>query len=212
MLYFVEDLNNVKSCIYSNTGDGARSWAFTGRPDSIVFWAKSGSNYARVSDMTLYLHDNSKLEDRNPNGTAGTTGGIGAKPAVVIGSANCKMPYANGQWVRYSVPITYQSQDNPAYLLLSFTAGNNFREVKEGDELWVDDVVLIYNPILSIDTVSPLQVAHHGSQGITLNVPYTFYSGTQDPVNPNAQNALRLYISDENGSFDNKTLLKTVNV
>ncbi|MDE5544575.1 MAG: hypothetical protein K2I83_04120, partial [Bacteroidales bacterium] len=63
-----------------------------------------------------------------------------------------------------------------------------------------------------IDTVSPLQVAHHGSQGITLNVPYTFYSGTQDPVDPNAQNALRLYISDENGSFDNKTLLKTVNV
>ncbi|MDE5762593.1 MAG: InlB B-repeat-containing protein, partial [Bacteroidales bacterium] len=69
-----------------------------------------------------------------------------------------------------------------------------------------------YNPILSIDTVSPLQVAHHGSQGITLNVPYTFYSGTQDPVNPNAQNELRLYISDENGSFDNKKLLKTVNV
>ena len=190
-----------KSCIYTNTGDGSKRWEFTGRPDSVVFWTKKGINERRPADFTMYLHNNAKLEDRNPKGTSVGT---------VIGSASCKI--TNTDWKRISLPIAYQSQDNPAYLLMSFTAGNNFREVVEGDELWVDDILFIYNPILSIDTVSPLQVAHHGSQNIVLNVPYTFYSGTQDPVNPNAQNELRLYISDENGSFDNKTLLKTVNV
>ncbi|MBD5387836.1 hypothetical protein HDR68_00330, partial [bacterium] len=142
-----------KSCIYTNTGDGSKRWEFTGRPDSVVFWTKKGINERRPADFTMYLHNNAKLEDRNPKGTSVGT---------VIGSASCKI--TNTDWKRISLPIAYQSQDNPAYLLMSFTAGNNFREVVEGDELWVDDVLFIYNPILRIDTVSPLQVAHHGSQ------------------------------------------------
>ncbi len=202
-LYYYDSKENSKSCIYTNTGDGSKRWAFTGRPDSVVFWVKKGANGGHPADFTMYLHNNAKLEDRNPNGTAGSN-------ATVIGSANCKI--TNTDWRRISLPIAYQSQDNPAYLLMSFTAGNNFREVKEGDELWVDDVLLIYNPVLTIDTVSPLQVAHHGSQAITLNVPYTFYSGTQAPLNPNAQNELRVYISDENGNFDNKKLLASEKV
>lgn len=202
VMYYLASATNNSSCIYTNTGDGSKRWAFTGRPDSIVFWAKSGANGGRNSDMTLYLHNNAKLEDRNPNGTAKGT---------VIGSANLKMP-AGGQWVRYSAPIRYESDETPAYLLLSFTAGNNFREVVEGDELFIDDVLLVYNPVLSIDTTSPLQMAHHGSQDITFDLPYTFYSGTQDPLNASAQNELRVYLSDENGSFDNKQLLATQQV
>lgn len=197
-LYFDDkNLQNSKSCIYTKTTDDSKRWAFTGRPDSIVFWAKSGANGGRNSDMTLYLHNDAKLEDRNPNGTA-----VG----MVIGSANLKMP-AHERWVRYSAPIRYESDETPAYLLLSFTAGNNFREVVEGDELFIDDILLVYNPVLSIDTTSPLQMAHHGSQDIAFEIPYTFYSGTQDPLNAEAHNELRVYLSDENGSFDNKRLL-----
>lgn len=201
-LYYYDDKANSKSCIYTNTGDASKCWGFTGRPDSIVFWVKSGDNGGRNSDMTVYLHNNAKLEDRNPNGTAVGT---------VIGSANLKIP-ALTRWTRYSVPIAYQSQENPAYLLLSFTAGNNFREVVEGDELWVDDVLFVYNPVLSIDTVSPLQLAHHGSQDITLYVPYTFYSGTQAPLTDGGDNYLKVYLSDENGNFDHATLLASEKV
>ena len=219
-LYYYDEKENASSCIYTHTGDGSKRWPFNGRPDSIVFWAKTAANGNRNSDMTLYLHKDEMFGDFNPNGVKRLTGRYSVGQAVEylstastspIGSANYKIP-ANRQWTRYSVPISYQSEENPAYLLLSFTAGNNFREVVEGDELWIDDVKLIYNPILSIDTATPLQVPHHGNQSVTINLPYTFYSGTQDPLNASAQNQLRVYLSDENGSFDNKRLLSTANV
>ncbi|MCM1041972.1 MAG: InlB B-repeat-containing protein [Bacteroides sp.] len=197
-LYYYKNKDNKESCIYTHTGEESKRWAFTGRPDSIVYWAKMSENGGRNADMTVYLHNNAKLEDRNPNGTAGSK-------ATVIGSANQKMNYADGkgQWVRYSLPIQYQSEDVPAYLLLSFTAGNNFREVVEGDELWIDDVEFIYNPILSIDTANPLALVHHGNENIELELPYTFYTGTEDPLNPDpkVQNYLRLYLSDAEGNF-----------
>ena len=124
--YANENLQNEKSCLYTNTGDGSKRWEFTGRPDSVVFWTKKGANGGRPADFTMYLHDNAKLEDRNPNGTSVGT---------VIGSASCKI--TNTDWQRISLPIEYASDATPVYLLASFTAGNNFREVVEGDELYV---------------------------------------------------------------------------
>lgn len=201
-LYFKGDAGNASSCIYTNTDDNSKRWAFTGRPDSIVFWAK-WAQAGRPADMTLYLHGNSKFEDRNPNGTASGT---------VIGSAHRKITRGDGNWIRYSVPVSYQTQENPAYMLLSFTAGNNFREVVEGDELLVDDVLLVYDPVLTIDTLTPLTVAYHGNESIEFELPYTFFSGTAAPLDAAAQNKLSLYISDADGSFDHARLLAALEV
>lgn len=195
-LWYKKNRSEAESCIYTSTDDGSKNWPFTGRPDSIVFWVKSPANGGRQSDMTLYLHSGGKLEDRNPNGTTGAT---------VIGSANVKIPSTNNAWVRYSVPVTYQSSDNPAYLLLSFTAGNNFREVVEGDELYVDDVFLVYNPDFSILPEMQTTLVRHGGEGLSFEIPFSFFAGTTDPFNASADNQIVAYLSDAEGNFDQAT-------
>ena len=194
--YANENLQNEKSCLYTNTGDGSKRWEFTGRPDSVVFWVKKGLNGGRPADFTMYLHDNAKLEDRNPNGTASGT---------VIGSASCKI--TNTDWQRISLPIEYASDATPVYLLASFTAGNNFREVVEGDELYVDDMMFIYKPSLHIDLDDVVPVPVHKTQPlVSFEVPYTLY-GTMSPFNLEEDNVIYAELSDENGSFDTPTTL-----
>ena len=193
VLYYYDDKGNSSSCIYTNTGDGSKSWPFTGRPDSIVFWAKLAENGGRNGDMTLYLHDNSKFEDRANGNTATGT---------VIGSANVKIQYNGGQWVRYSAPVQYASTADPAYLLLSFTAGNSFREVVEGDQMWVDDVMLIYNPSLSINAEMPTTLVRHGGEPLEFDIPFTI-TGTMSPFNSLPDNQVIAYLSDAEGSFGN---------
>lgn len=193
VLYYYDDKGNSSSCIYTNTGDGSKSWPFTGRPDSIVFWAKLAENGGRNGDMTLYLHDNSKFEDRANGNTATGT---------VIGSANVKIQYNGGQWVRYSAPVQYASTADPAYLLLSFTAGNSFREVVEGDQMWVDDVMLIYNPSLSINAEMPTTLVRHGGEPLEFDIPFTI-TGTMSPFNSLPDNQVIAYLSDAEGSFVN---------
>lgn len=201
VLYYYDSKTNSKSCIYTNTGDGSKHWAFTGRPDSVVFWAKLGSNGGRNGDMCLYLHDNSKFEDRG-NGITAT--------GTVIGSANVKIRYNGGQWVRYSVPIHYTSSANPAYLLLSFTAGNSFREVVNGDEMWVDDILLVYNPKLHIGSGCPVRLVRHGGTSQDFSIPFELSIGTESPKDPVAENEVRAYLSDENGSFENPLQIGSV--
>ncbi len=193
-LYYYDSKDNSSSCIYTKTSDGSKSWAFSGRPDSIVFWAKLGENGGRNGDMTLYLHDGSDLEDRGSGNTVNGT---------VIGSAHVKIQYNGGQWTRYSVPVQYASTSDPAYLLLSFTAGNSFREVVNGDQMWVDDVLLVYNPSMSIGADCPTRLVRHGGTSQNFSIPYDFSAGTLEPLDPSAANEIRAYLSDENGSFDN---------
>lgn len=193
-LYYYDSKGNEKSCIYTNTGDGSKMWPFTGRPDSIIFWAKLPLNNGRVGNMTLYLHDNSQLEDRTPNGTSGGT---------VIGSAVAQINYNNGQWVRYSVPVTYVSEATPSYMLLSFTAGNNFREVVEGDQLFIDDVMLIYRPTLAVAETMPSELARHGSEPLRFTIPFNL-TGTMNPFNNAPDNEVIAYLSDADGNFENR--------
>lgn len=208
-LYYYDDKGNSQSCIYTYTGENSKSWAFTGRPDSVVFWVKKGLNGGRPADFTMYLHNDAKLEDRNPNGTAGDNGKvIGKVDATVIGSASCKI--TNTDWQRISLPIAYASDETPAYLLASFTAGNNFREVVEGDELYVDDMLFIYKPSLHIDLDDVVSIPVRKGEPIpTLEVPFML-NGTMNPFNLEADNVIYAELSDENGAFDNARILASM--
>ena len=198
--YYYDDKWNEATCMYTNTGADSKRWSFNAHPDSIVFWAKAGLNGGRNSDMTLYLHNNAKLEDRaNGNTAVGT----------VIGKANVKI--SGNTWKRYSAPIVYDRTENPSYLLLTFTAGNSFREVEANDELWVDDVLLVYNPRLRID-LKDERIAmpiRKNEDYPKLSVPFSLRLGTADIINPSAENMVYAELSDENGSFDNPRVLNS---
>lgn len=125
---------------YSNTGDVNFSEAFTGTPDSIVFWVKytpvvAGSNEARAS---IVIHNNTN-NYKDPNDVAGVN---------TIATAILNFPTTNGLWVRKSVPFSYVgTPGSAAFILATFTTNKIPGGGSVNDQLLIDDVTLIYNPV-----------------------------------------------------------------
>ncbi len=119
--------------------DANFSEAITDSPDSLVFWAKfipanaGGSDSARVSAI---LHDNYELRDPIDAGSM----------SHVVATAIRNFKTANG-WMRMAVPFTYSGPStNPQFLLLTFTTNKNPGGGSDNDQLFIDDMELIYNP------------------------------------------------------------------
>lgn len=122
----------------SVTGDAAFSEAFTDAPDSLVFWAKfnpvNGSDIARVRAA---IH--SDYDYRDPEDAASSD--------ELVGEALLNYPSTNNQWVRFSVPFSYDGPaSTSAYILVTFTTNEIAGGGSDGDEVYIDDVELIYNP------------------------------------------------------------------
>ena len=119
------------------TGDTDFSQVLTDTPDSIVFWAKfipsGGSGNARMKASIHTDYDYQDPEDA-------------ASAAELVGSAVVNYPATNG-WERFAVVFDYSG---PAavndYILVTFTTNESPGGGDAGDELYIDDVELIYNP------------------------------------------------------------------
>jgi hypothetical protein len=116
------------------------SETLTNSPDSIVFWVKfnaaSGSTSAR---MHAIIHDSYELRDPIDAGSS----------PYVVATAVLNYPSTNSGWVRKSVPFDYLVQVpsvNPQFILLTFTTNQTPGGGSAGDEVFIDDVQLIYNP------------------------------------------------------------------
>jgi hypothetical protein len=124
---------------FSKTADANFSEALTVSPDSLVFWVKytaaSGNSMARVNAI---IHDNYDLRDpldANSN-------------SHVVGSATLNYSPTAGVWVRKSVPFNYSGPaTTPQFILLTFTTNMTPGGGAANDEVLVDDIQLIYNPI-----------------------------------------------------------------
>lgn len=120
------------------TGNANHSEAMTAIPDSIVFWVKFTPNgHSQNARMKAAIHDN--YEYRDPEDATATT--------HVVASAIANFPNTGGQWVRKSVPFNYTGPATSVnYLLVTFTTNETPGGGAENDQLWIDDVELIYNP------------------------------------------------------------------
>jgi hypothetical protein len=133
------DPANYNSSITSGTNF---SEALTVEPDSLVFWAKflpangAGSDSARVSAI---LHDSYNLRDP-----------INAASAShVFATAIRNFKTANG-WMRISVPFNYSGPAaTTQFILLTYTTNKIPGGGSDNDQLWIDDVELIYNPVVT---------------------------------------------------------------
>ena len=113
------------------------------KPDSIVFWAKficpSSTQQARINAV---IHDNYSYRD--PEGSDGSAS------SHKTGVATLNFSRADEQWHRYSVPFDYDFPASAAeYILISFTTNKLAGEGSEDDFLYIDDVELVYNTLLS---------------------------------------------------------------
>jgi hypothetical protein len=124
---------------FSKTADANFSEALTASPDSLVFWVKytaaSGNSMARVNAI---IHDSYDLRDPQD---------ANSLPHVVA-TATLNYSPTGGTWVRKSVPFNYAGPaNNPQFILVTFTTNMTPGGGANNDEVLIDDIQLIYNPI-----------------------------------------------------------------
>jgi hypothetical protein len=127
------DLNMAKSYMYTDPGDGRWNNPFTSRPDSIAGWFRyipQGSDSVQVK---VLLHKG--------NGKEPDTEYLADR----IATANFRTGVNTGsQWMRFSAPFIYTSDQAPQYALVILNSGNGFFPVT-GSIAFFDDLTMIYN-------------------------------------------------------------------
>lgn len=110
-------------------------------------------------------------------------------------------------WRRLSIPF---QQTGPCtdvrYVLFTITTNETPGQGGTSDDLYVDDVLLIYNPSIQTDVLAQTEYL----PGETISVPFTL-TGTMSPENLNANaNQVIAQLSDASGSFAQPTELGRV--
>lgn len=124
---------------YSKTSDASFNEPLTDTPDSIVFWVKytpiTGSSQARAS---IVLHDNYNFKDPNE-----VNDGVHCVATAILNYGT-----TSGNWVRKSIPFTYTGiVATNTHILATFTTNMTPGGGNDNDQVWIDDVELIYNPV-----------------------------------------------------------------
>jgi uncharacterized repeat protein (TIGR02543 family) len=116
---------------------------------------------------------------------------------------------ANGayNWRRLSIPFNNSGPcTDVRYILMTATTNETPGQGSTSDDLFVDDVLLVYNPTLSMGQLASTSF----SPGDAITIPFNL-SGTMSPDNLNASpNQVIAQLSDANFSFSNPTVLGSV--
>ena len=153
--------NNYNSSIIANTDF---SEALTDTPDSIVFWVKftpvTATSQARAA---IILHDSYAYRD-------GGTVDAASTPHTVA-TAYLNYGTTNGQWVRKSIPFSYVGPATTnTFILATFTTNMTPGGGNANDQVWVDDVQLIYNPVNDPIVANPDSEVTTGTNPVVIDV------------------------------------------
>ena len=112
---------------------------FTGRPDSIKFWARlSCPDTLQTARMSAMIHDAYDVRDPEKGDSANCANHI-------MSTARLNFPRGDGQWKEYTVPFIYQNTKvQPAYILLTFATCSVQGGGSGKDTLFVDDIEFVY--------------------------------------------------------------------
>jgi hypothetical protein len=152
--------NNSSNYNYTNTSDAAFSEAYTGTPDSIVFWVKyvpvNGASQARAS---IVLHTSMNFKDPNDVGSGST-----------VATAILNYGATGGVWVRKSIPFTYVSASANTHIIATFTTNMTPGGGTANDQVWIDDIELIYNPVVTNLPVVAVNDAANTFEDVAVNI------------------------------------------
>lgn len=167
--------NNYNSTILA---DATFSEALTDEPDSIVFWAKyTPINANDSASLSAILHDNYAHRDPIDSASAAHT----------VAQAVLRYPTTNGQWVRFSVPFVYSGPATiTSFVLISFATNGTPGAGSDNDQVWIDDVSLIYNST-GLNESAPASVNVSAAQGSLFIQSTQPLSGTAAVYAPNGQ-------------------------
>ena len=139
---------------FSDMENPEHALPFTTVPDSLTFWVKykptnspsSGTSEEARGAVTITIHDNFRYQDPNAEDSI---------ESHMVAKAQQLFPDSKGEWVRYSAPFTLGQSSDPRYMLVSVTTNiqpgvGPSSAAASLDTLWLDDILMIYNPEVSI--------------------------------------------------------------
>jgi len=175
---------------YTVTNDAAYNAVMTDWPDSLVFWAKyNPSNQSSQARVRAVIHDNYSYRD--PSASDANS------PSHVVADATLNFNSNGNVWQRISIPFNYSGPaTTPAFFLITYTSNSQPGGGNSGDEVFIDDMTLVYNPVTTTpSTISPLAYNVSTNQGASISIPFTktgiFHFGNQ----------FTAQLSDASGSF-----------
>lgn len=130
---------------FSKTSDESKSMKFTGKPTAMKVWVKLvqasvDENYstARVTAVIHDAHDyityGQDSDDTEEN------------KSYVVAKGEVNFNANGGEWQQITVPFDYDSytNDDPQYIIINFSTNSYPGKGKEGDELYIDDIEMVY--------------------------------------------------------------------
>ena len=190
---------------YTQRSQNVYNTPITQLPDSLSVWvcfrSQSTSHKAQVKAVVHGNADYQIIADGTENPS---------NMHVATADQRFTRTAANGgayNWTRLSIPFINNGPCTDVhYILLMATTNETPGTGSTNDDLFLDDVLLIYSPTLSMGQLASSSLAPNEA----ITIPFTL-TGTMSPDNLNASaNQVIAELSDANGSFSNPTVLGTV--
>ena len=190
---------------YTQRDQNVYNTPITQLPDSLTVWvcfrSQSTSHKAQVKAV---VHGNADYKVK-ADGTEEPT-----NMHVATADQRFTRHSANGgayNWTRLSIPFVNNGPcTDVRYILLMATTNETPGSGSTNDDLFLDDVLLVYNPTLSMGQLASTSF----TPGDAVTIPFTL-TGTMSPSNLNASaNQVIAQLSDANGNFNTPTELGRV--
>lgn len=166
---------------FSDPSNSGYNTSFVGNPDSLVFWAKyipadkNPSNSVNKARAHAVVTTNARYQDPEAKSYAS----VKIAEAAINYSATSSMG-----WQRIAVPFTYSSVNpsNAAYMLITFTTnyepgggssyseGSLFNKTYYYDNIYLDDVEMVYNHSLVSLTMNGNPVSFTNGQATSSQI------------------------------------------
>lgn len=182
---------------YTQRSDARFNTPITTVPDSLTVWVCFRSTSAsQQAEACAAVHGDADFKFVS-NGTMDPAD----KLVAIARQRFTRTATAGGNytWRRLSIPFTQSGPcTDPRYILFTITTNKDPGEGSTSDDLFVDDVLLVYNPTIQMGAIPH----DHYLPGEELTIPFTI-TGTMSPDNLNkAPNQVVAQLSDANGSFN----------
>ncbi len=147
---------------------------FTGKPDAMKVWVKFVAKDATINSEFPYASVNAVLH--NPNKYQDPEGTTDYSDVKIAGASDLKIGEKGyDKWTELTIPFEYYNtaeDNNPAYMLVSFSTNTKPGKGTEGDMLFIDDLEFIYNSDLETATYDNETLDFSTSNQVNINKVY----------------------------------------
>ena len=171
-------------------------------PDSLTLWACFRcSNPYQNAQVRAIVHGDTDLQVKADGSMEPENLWVAAAAMAFQRTSEAGVDY---QWRRLSIPFTNNGPcSDPRYILVTMTTNSVPGEGATSDELFIDDVLLVYQPALEMLALDK----DHYDYGESLIVHFNL-EGTMSPENLGGlPNQVIAQLSNATGSFSNPTEL-----